>query len=434
MAIASVRKIIQLCLLAMLSGLSLTAWSKQDCISVWRAIIKESSISSALKLSGHTKKYPAPKKWYEQASRELHDVVQTLREIIDERQLQDDHANADRYEHLKSRLAGVDSFAIEFYFNPDQKNELNATILAEYDVVHLTPGFMDERISPIVRQVILAHEIGHLISVPSYIGHNGTALFGPGDGKIFEQEFRQGKGTKFVPFTFDNYPFLPDLRKCYAQSLKQKGKPYHCTGLDYIGSTLDPLEVAQYDPEKAARIIKERDKIREVIDKYATLVRNNFDESTWGGWRKLQNKFQEESDNFETEKINLALYLSGSLREVMTAGIYSRIRDWKDMLIKGIKGSRTFEDVLTLLNSRIDEVTADLFARMYLEKRILMAKDAKERSILAKDFYDFAFVDRKWDLENDIYDEHPSWMARWEFFLQSEVFKEEVRRIGVQVD
>jgi len=298
--------------------------------------------------------------WTAEVRKDLAAVKAVLLEVLEDRKNDDPNYN-DRLTYLQSKLEAAEDFHIIF----QDDYQPNATIIGEAHLLKITRGLMNDSYT---RRYALAHELGHLLSVTSYIGHRGTRFLKECDGI----EFCLGQGQKFAPYTVDNYPFLPELKDLQNHEFQDM------TGLEYLTPEQRPYlqHLAQEAMEECCR--------------------QNC---------QVNNLFVEEYANLEACKMLEGLYLNNAFQ-------------------KAVRENKASVVMPPALNSRIDEVNADLFANLYTKHMLAKADLADYEKVLISHAADAFFLGPIQDDELD--NNHPGRRHRQKAF-QTTCFSEQGR-------
>ncbi|MBP5296829.1 MAG: hypothetical protein J6Y94_05805, partial [Bacteriovoracaceae bacterium] len=308
-------------------------------------------------------------------------LQRTLQQILDEKK---DGKNDAYLEYLKTKLAGVENFKIVFpqIWPGDQVPDpvrIAAAISPEKHLIMLTPALMDYSYTHVIsRQMVLAHELGHLLSISSYIGHRGTHVDLKPEYRPWQFSY-QHKGHKFAAYTVDNYPFWPELQH-YADLCRQefgRQDSGYCQGLAY-------LDVAQRPAMEQWAVALLR-----AIEKVPDIGGNTY---------QLVNWIKDEYNNFEVAKLGAALILNNGFNH-----LFAR-EEFFNLELEIDQETYRFGEEFARINSRLDEMMADHFAIAYLQK-------IKRTGIMTLDLYDTLIIDRV--LPNfpgpcNVYDSHLS--------------------------
>jgi len=177
-----------------------------------------------------------------------------------------------------------------------------------------------------IRFFALAHELGHLLSVPAYLGVNGLNFYSDQEIEDFNLTSLEdaGRGHRFDEYSLENYPFIDELRNYAA---------YGTEGLRYIYA----------NPEQ-------RGKILESVQQATTLL---VDEGY-----TLNTLNREEYENFRKDRLLESIYLGNALQTRHA------------VLEKNLAEDQNWGPIFEQANCYIDEVMADHFAIKAVEKKV----------------------------------------------------------------
>ena len=250
---------------------------------------------------------------------ELAEIRQLLYQVLNDKKNGENDA---RLDYLASKLATIDQFTINFN-DPSGA----ASVAPSFRTVLVDRTMMDPA-KRYQRYFTLAHELGHLLSVPAYLGTNGLNFFEPGTTMQFIA-FNPQKGPAFANYTLDNYPFLDELKF-------------------YAGQGVEGLEYVMADPATKQDILEEVQRLTNDL-LYIRYTINNLNRA--------------EYENFRPELLLEALYLGSTWQK-------------KTEVFSTMRGRADWAQRLTKANSRIDETMAEYFAIKALEKKVQQAEAA----------------------------------------------------------
>ena len=339
---------------------------------------------------------------------EVREICRILREILEEKK---DGQNNARLDYLKSKLVSLDSFA----FKVEEKELGFAAVSLLTRTIHLSRDMLQAE-KKFQRYFVLAHEVGHLISVPAYLGVAGLMFltYEALDDNLLE--FKPSNQGKFTSYTLDNYPFIEDLKN-YITAL-QTEYPGRFTGLEYVTANAHQRKsilaaVQQWKDEVLRTAIYDDEKGQEV----------KF---------QINDVIKEEYANFDVSRMNEALYLNNALQNN---------RLIRRMLLAQGKEQAKLATAAQMANSRIDEVLADFFARQAIEKKIRKMEKVDQKLGYArsgKDYFTwcqaneiayyrnrYGIILRRGELRQQTYqayyDAHLPWADRLKFYLSSKI-------------
>ena len=265
--------------------------------------------------------------WAAEVREDLQAVKAVLLAVLEESKTGNQAAD-ERLTYLKEKLENAEDFRPVFL----DDDRINATIIPESHTIEITKAMMQQ--DPQTRRFVFAHELGHLLSLPAYIGQRGTRFLRNAD----KVPFTPGRGQKFAAYTIDNYPFLHDLNDL------KKSAHQDTEGLEY----LDPAQ---------RKDLKER----------AFYLMNKCR----GQQCQVNNLFVEEYRNFDADRMVEGLILNNAFQKAMNEG--------------KVRLSWDSDNDLAKLNSRIDEVNADLFASFYVKKMLASPEVSEEDKDILND-------------------------------------------------
>jgi len=309
---------------------------------------------------------PEVGQWEQLVRQDLRLVKRLLTDII-RKQVSDE----ENRHYLISKMSSLEKFSIYFRRYSDKENKASYHVgmisRAGHRIV-LTENIMRDFPRP-TRVYILAHEVGHLLDLSSYMGVAGLFIYRiePEESDDAEEikDYPISPEQNFAPKTLDNYPFFHVLKKVHEQLLTYQvdsaDSPKYVfgdnaddvrgkwTGLDYV------------DENK-------REEINKIIEGYKDYF---LQKRQWS----ITDNIIEENDrlDYRNPTLPLLLYFNGQIGAgVKENNIGNAVHGDGDYGPNSAENSK-----LRAMMTRYDEVMADHFAKLVMEKIVTLAEDPR---------------------------------------------------------